>query len=189
MEEIFLVLISSALINNMVVMHVIGTDPVLVASQRHDVARGTAHIMLVLLPITTTIATAMTQFILIPLQLQYLQTLVFVMLIIAVVYALRIWPHPLFRSGAEIFLPLSGINVTVLGTLLLNQQQGNNLFFSCIFGLGTAMGCVLMLALFNAINTRLEMADVPTPCKGSSISLITLGLLSMAFLGFTGLVQ
>ncbi len=193
MEEIFLVLISSALVNNIVVAHVIGTDPALVATQRRDVARGISYLMLILLPLTTVIASAMTQLILIPLQLQYLQTFVFVMLIIMIVYGLRIWPRiwlgPFGKSGAEIFLPLAGVNVTVLGTLLLNQQQDNNLFFSFIFGLGTAIGFVLMLALLTAINTRLEMADVPAPFKGLSITLLTLGLISMAFLGFSGLVK
>ena len=78
MEEIFLVLISSALVNNIVVTHVIGTDPALVSIQRRDVARGISYIMLILLPLTTVVASATTQLILIPLQLQYLQTLVFV---------------------------------------------------------------------------------------------------------------
>ena len=193
MEEIFLVLISSALVNNIVVSHVIGTDPALVATQRRDVARGISTIMLILLPLTTVITAATTQLILIPLQLQYLQTLVFVILIIMIVYGLRLWTKlwsgPFGKSGAEIFLPLAGVNVTVLGTLLLNQQQGNNLFYSFIFGLGTAIGFALMLALLTAINTRLEMADVPAPLKGPSITLITLGLISMAFLGFSGLIK
>ena len=189
MEEIFLVLISSALINNIVVGHVIGTDPALVSTQRRDVTRGISNIMLILLPLTTVIASATTQFILIPLQLQYLQTLVFVILIIIIVYGLRALPNPFCKVDFEIFLPLAGINATVLGTLLLNQQQDNNLFYSFIFGLGTAIGFTFILALLTAINTRLEMADVPAPFKGSSIILITLGLISMAFLGFSGLVK
>ncbi len=193
MEGFFLVLISSALVNNIVVSHVIGTDPALVATQRRDVARSISYIMLILLPFTTVVASATTQLILIPLQLQYLQTFVFVMLIILIVYGLRLWPKiwhgPFGNSGAEIFLPLAGVNVTVLGTLLLNQQQDNNLFYSFIFGLGTAIGFALMLALLTAINTKLDMADVPTPFKGLSITLITLGLISMAFLGFSGLVK
>jgi len=193
MEEIFLVLISSALVNNIVVAHVIGTDPALVATQRRDVARGISYLMLMLLPLTTFIASATTQLILIPLQLQYLQIFVFVMLIIMIVYGLRLWPRiwsrPFGKSGTEMFLPLAGVNVTVLGTLLLNQQQDNNLFYSFIFGLGTAIGFALMLALLTAINTRLEMADVPAPFKGLSITLLTLGLISMAFLGFSGLVK
>lgn len=193
MEEIFLVLISSALVNNIVVAHVIGTDPALVSTQRRDVAHGISSIMLVLLPLTTVIASATTQFILIPLQLQYLQTFVFVMLIIVIVYGLKVWPklwsRPFGNSSSEIFLPLAGVNVTVLGTLLLNQQHDNNLFYSFIFGLGTAIGFALMLAMLTAINTRLEMADIPAPFKGPSITLITLGLISMAFLGFSGLVK
>jgi H+/Na+-translocating ferredoxin:NAD+ oxidoreductase subunit A len=189
MENIFLVLISSALINNIVVAHVIGTDPALVSTQRRDVARDLSCIMLILLPLTVVFATAATQFILIPLQLQYLQTFIFVILIIMIVYGLRAWPNPFCKVDFEIFLPLAGVNATVLGTLLLNQQQDNNIFYSFIFGLGTAIGFTLMLALLTAINSRLEMADVPAPFKGPSITLITLGLISMAFLGFSGLVK
>ncbi len=193
MEGIFLVLISSALVNNIVVSHVIGTDPALVATQRRDVARGISYLMLILLPLTTVVAAATSQLILIPLQLQYLQTFVFVMLIIMIVYGLRLWPKlwsgSFGKSGAEMFLPLAGVNVTVLGTLLLNQQQDNNLFYSFIFGLGTAIGFAIMLALLTAINTKLEMANVPAPFKGLSITLLTLGLISLAFLGFSGLVK
>ena len=189
MENIFLVLISSALVNNIIVGHIIGGDPALVSLRRHDVARGLSVIILILLPVTTVIASATTQFILIPLQLQYLQTFVFVMLIITIVYCLRAWPNPIFKHRTEIFLPLAGVNATVLGTLLLNHQQDHHLFFSFIFGLGTAIGFTLMLALLTAINTRLEMADIPASFKGVSITLITLGLISMAFLGFSGLVK
>jgi electron transport complex protein RnfA len=189
MEELFLVLISTALVNNIVVGHIVGSDPALVSIQRRDVSRAISCIMLILLPITTVIASASTQFILIPLQLQYLQTFVFVMLIIMVVYGLRAWPNPICKHGSKIILPLAGINSTVLGTLLLNQQQQHHLFFSFAFGLGTAIGFALMLALLTAIHTRLEMADVPAPFRGPSITLITLALISMAFLGFSGLVK
>lgn len=189
MEEIFLALVSSALVNNIVVNHIIGGDPALASTRRYDVAYGLSVIMLIMLPITTVIASATTQFILIPLQLQYLQTFVFVMLIIMIVYGLRAWPNSFFKYRTEIFLPLAGVNATVLGTVLLNQQQGHHLFFSFIFGLGTAIGFTLVLVLLTAINTRLDMADIPAPFKGVSITLITLGLMSMAFLGFSGLVK
>ncbi len=188
MEDLFLVLISSALVNNIVVGHIVGTDPALVSIQRRDVSRSISCVMLILLPITTVIASASAQFILIPLQLQHLQTFVFVMLIIMIVYGLRAWPNPVCNRSSEIVLPLAGINSTVLGTLLLNQQQ-HHLFFSFVFGLGTAIGFAFMLALLTAIHTRLEMADVPAPFRGPSITLITLALISMAFLGFSGLVK
>lgn len=188
MENIFLLLISTALVNNIVVGHVIGGDPALTSIQKNEIAYGLSRIMLILLPIITFIATAVSQFILIPLQLQYLQTFVFVLLIIMLAYGLKAWPNSFCKKyDTDLLLPLAGINATALGTLLLYQQQGHHLFYSFIFGLGTAIGFGLILVLFTAIQTRLEMADVPTPFKGSSITLITLGLLSMAFLGFQGL--
>lgn len=197
MENIFLVLISAALVNNIVVDQIIGADPALAATSRRDVAYGISRIMLVLLPLLTVITTATVQFILVPLQLQYLQTLVFVLLIITIVYGLRAFPNLPFSNlmlsnfigkiRPEVFLPLAGINVTVLGSVLLNQQLHHHLFFSFIFGLGTAIGFALLLAVLTAIQSRLQMADVPAPFKGPSIILITLGLISMAFLGLTGL--
>ena len=189
MENIFLVLISSALLNNIVVAHVIGTDPALLSAQRHDVTRQLSRFMLILLPLSTVFASAATTLVLIPLQLEYLQTLVFVMLIIMSVYGLRAWSKSYREVDFEMLLPVAGVNATVLGTLLLNQQQGNNLFYSFVFGLGTAIGFALILTLLNAVNTRLEMADVPTPFKGPAITLITLGLISMAFLGFSGMIK
>lgn len=189
MEEIFLALVSSALVNNIIVNQIFGGDPALASTRKRDVTYGLSVIMLVMLPITTVIASTMTQFILIPLQLHYLQTFVFVMLILIIVYGLRAWPNSFLKHRTEIFLPLAGVNATVLGTLLLNQLQGNHLFFSFIFGLGTAIGFTLVLVLLTAINTRLDMADIPTPFKGVSITLITLGLMSMAFMGFSGLVN
>ena len=189
MEDLFLVLISSALVNNIVVGHIVGTDPALVSIQRRDVSRGISCVMLILLPITTVVASALAHFILIPLQLQHLQTFIFVMLIIMIVYGLRSWPNPICNHRLGIVLPLAGINSTVLGTLLLNQQQDHYIFYSFVFGLGTAVGFAFILALLTAINTRLEMSDVPVPFRGPSITLITLGLISMAFLGFSGLVK
>jgi len=189
MEDLFLVLISSALVNNIVVGHIVGTDPALVSTQRRDVSRGISCVMLILLPTTTVIASASTQFVLIPLQLQHLQTFVFVMLIIMIVYGLKAWPNPVCNRSSEIVLPLAGINSTVLGTLLLNQQQDHYLFFSFVYGLGTAVGFAFILALLTAINTRLEVSDVPVPFRGPSITLITLALISMAFLGLSGLVK
>ncbi len=188
MENIFLVLISSALVNNIIVDQIIGADPALAATRRNDVAYGISRIMLILLPLTTVITSAANQFILIPLQLHYMQTFVFVLLIIIIVYGLRAFPNRFVKFRPDIFLPLAGINATALGTVLLNQQLNHHLFYAFIFGLGTAIGFMLLLSLLTAMQSRLEMADVPSPFKGPSITLITLGLISMAFLGLSGLV-
>ncbi len=189
MENIFLVLIGSALVNNIVVGHMIGVDPSFASARRHDAACGLSVVMLILLPVTTVIASATTQFILVPLQLQHLQTLVFVLLIITTACGLGTWSNPVFKHRMDVLLPLAGVNATVLGTLLLNRQHDYHLFHSFVFGLGTAIGFTLMLALLTAINTRVEMADIPAPFKGSPITLITLGLISMALLGLAGLAQ
>lgn len=195
MTDPLLVLMAAALANNIVVIQMVGSDPVLASTHREDFAYGLSCVMLLLLPITTVAATLMTKFILLPLQLQYMRTFMFVLLVIMIVYSLKIslqtWlevKYPaFFRSDLKIFLPLAGINTTILGSLLLNQEQ-QHVFHSLFFGLGTAIGFALILGILTAINSRLETADLPIASEGIPITLITLGLLAVALSGFSGLL-
>ncbi|SMN12329.1 Electron transport complex protein RnfA [uncultured Candidatus Thioglobus sp.] len=193
MTDIFIILLGAALINNIAVTQVLAADPILAISHKDKVAWGFSYAMLLLLPITTVLATSVTNFLLLPLGLQYLQIFIFVLLIIIVVYALMMWSARgqtnSQQANLKKFLPLAGINTTVLGCLLLNHQQHYNLLDSFFFSLGTAIGFTLILAMITAINKRLEFANVPKSFQGIPIMLITLGLLSIAFLGFTGLAR
>ena len=193
MADIFIILLSVALINNIAVEQVLATDPILAASDNDKVAYGFCYAILLLLPITNVLATSITNFLLLPLGLQYLQTFIFVLLIIIVVYALMMWSmHGAANSrqaNLQEFLPIAGINTTIIGCLLLNQQQHYNILESAFFGLGTAIGFILILTMLTAINKRLKFANVPKSFQGLPIMLITLGLLSMAFLGFAGLAR
>jgi len=192
MSDFILIIFSAALVNNIVVEQIIGADPALAFMRKMDVATGMSCTMIILLPLVTVCAYAIDTFLLIPLGLQYLNLLVFVSVILLLAWSLKLWAHRINQKLAGriiIFLPLAGINTTVLGTLLLNQQLAHGMFTSLAFGLGAALGFSLILLMLTAINERLEVADVPAPFRGMSITLITLALISMAFLGFTGLIN
>ena len=180
MQDIFLLLAGTALVNNIIVEQLVGSDPALTMARRMDVARCLAGMMVLLLPLTTMAAALLDQFILVPLQLEYLRTLAFILVMIAVCYGLRAWRV----NQAERLLPFAGINTMVLGTLLLNPSP--SWFLAFFFGLGTAVGFGLVLLMLAAISERLLSTDLPAPLRGPPIILLTLGLIGMACLGFTG---
>lgn len=134
----------------------------------------------------------MDTFILIPLDLIYLRTLSFILVIAVVVQftemVVRKTSPTLYRL-LGIFLPLITTNCAVLGVALLNINQSHNFLQSAVYGFGAAVGFSLVMVLFAAIRERLAVADVPAPFRGSSIALVTAGLMSLAFMGFSGLVK
>ena len=132
------------------------------------------------------------QFILQPFDLGYLRTLSFILIIAVVVQFTEMFVHktsPSLYRLLGIFLPLITTNCAVLGVALLNVQADNTLIGSAIYGFGAAAGFSLVLILFSAMRERLALANVPQPFKGPSIAMITAGLMSLAFMGFTGLVK
>ncbi len=131
-------------------------------------------------------------YILIPLELGYLRTLSFILVIAVVVQFTEMVVHktsPTLYRLLGIFLPLITTNCAVLGVALLNINQEHNFVESVIYGFGAALGFSLVLILFSAMRERLAVADVPAPFKGASIGMVTAGLMSLAFMGFTGLVK
>ncbi len=132
------------------------------------------------------------RYILMPLNAEFLRTLVFILVIAVVVQFTEIVIHktsPTLYRLLGIFLPLITTNCAVLGVALLNINLAHNLVQSVIYGFSAALGFSLVLVLFAALRERLAAADVPLPFRGASIALITAGLMSLAFLGFTGLVH
>lgn len=191
MADFFIILAGAALVNNIVVDQTVGTDPALAAARRYDVTFGLSRIILILLPAAVVCSALVMRLVLVPLHLQYLQEFIFVILIIMLSYGLTVWPE-IWRSylsadDLKVLLPFSGINTTVLGALLLNQQQAHSIIDGFFFALGTAVGFAVILAMLTAINQRMEVADIPPPFTGIGITLITLGMLSIAFSGFAGL--
>jgi electron transport complex protein RnfA len=126
-----------------------------------------------------------------PLGLTYLQTIAFILVIAVVVQFTEMVVHktsPLLHRVLGVFLPLITTNCAVLGVALLNINKQHNFIESALFGFGAAAGFSLVLVLFAAMRERITVADVPAPFKGSAIGMITAGLMSLAFMGFAGLV-
>ncbi len=131
-------------------------------------------------------------YLLVPLDIQYLRTISFILVIAVVVQFTEMVVQktsPSLYRLLGIFLPLITTNCAVLGVALLNIKEQHSLFESIIYGFGAALGFSLVLILFAALRERLVAADVPTPFKGAAIAMVTAGLMSLAFLGFTGLVK
>jgi electron transport complex protein RnfA len=127
-----------------------------------------------------------------PFDLAYLQTISFILVIAVVVQFTEMVVHktsPLLHKLLGIFLPLITTNCAVLGVALLNIKKQNDFFESIAYGFGAAVGFSLALVLFSAIRERVAVADVPVPFRGAAIGMVTAGLMSLAFMGFTGLVQ
>jgi electron transport complex protein RnfA len=129
---------------------------------------------------------------LVPFELEYLQTIAFILVIAVVVQFTEMVVHktsPLLYKLLGIFLPLITTNCAVLGVALLNIKKQNGFLESIAYGFGAAVGFSMALVLFSAIRERIAVADVPAPFRGAAIGMVTAGLMSLAFMGFTGLVR
>jgi electron transport complex protein RnfA len=132
------------------------------------------------------------EYLLAPLGVEYLRTIAFILVIAVVVQFTEMVVHktsPLLYQVLGIFLPLITTNCAVLGVALLNTQTEHGFIESALYGFGAAVGFSLVLILFAAMRERIAVADVPEAFQGASIALITAGLMSMAFMGFAGLVK
>ena len=191
MSGFILTLLGAALVNNIVVVQVIGSDPALAYLRKMDVARGMAVTIAILLPAAALLGHILEAYLFTSPDLQYIRLPVFVLVALLLAWSLKLWgrrTNSRIMDRINIFLPLAGINTTVLGALLLNLQLANDLTASFAFGLGTALGFGIILFMLVAISERLEAADIPAPFQGMSILLVTLALTSMGFMGFTGLI-
>ena len=129
---------------------------------------------------------------LVPLELEYLRTLSFILVIAASVQFTEIMVRrlsPMLDQVLGIFIPLIATNCAVLGVALINVQQSNNFVESLFFGLGAAGGFALVLVMFSAARERLDAADIPAPFRGTAIALMTAGIMSLAFMGFVGMAR
>ncbi len=192
MNEYALLLVSTILVNNFVLVKFLGLCPFMGVSNRVDTAMGMSLATTFVLTLSSGLSYLVNHFLLIPLQLEFLQTLTFIMVIAVVVQFTEMVIHktsPLLYQVLGIFLPLITTNCAVLGVALLNVREDNDFVGSLIYGFGAAVGFSLVLVTFSAMRERIAAADVPEPFRGSAIALITAGLMSMAFLGFSGLLK
>lgn len=192
MAEYALILISTVLVNNFVLMKFLGLCPFMGVSRKLETAMGMGLATTFVLTLSSICSYLANEYLLMPLGLEYLRTITFILVIAAVVQFTEMVVHktsPLLYQVLGIYLPLITTNCAVLGVALLNTQKQHGFLESAIYGFGAAVGFSLVLVLFAAIRERVAAADVPTPFKGNAIALITAGLMSMAFMGFAGLVK
>jgi len=192
MAEYALILVSTVLVNNFVLVKFLGLCPFMGVSRRQETATGMALATTFVLTLSSVCSHLVNEYLLIPLGLEYLRTIAFILVIAAVVQFTEMVVHktsPLLYNVLGIFLPLITTNCAVLGVALLNVQKGHSFMESTLYGFGAAVGFSVVLILFSALRERLSVADVPEVFKGNAIALITAGLMSMAFMGFSGLVR
>lgn len=192
MTEFILLLIGTVLVNNFVLVQFLGLCPFMGVSGKLETAIGMSMATTFVLTVASLSSYLVEHYILLPLGIGYLRTLSFILVIAVVVQFTEMVVHktsPTLYRLLGIFLPLITTNCAVLGVALLNINQEHNFIESVIYGFGAALGFSLVLILFSAMRERLAVADVPAPFKGASIAMITAGLMSLAFMGFTGLVK
>jgi electron transport complex protein RnfA len=192
MTEYALLLVSTVLVNNFVLVKFLGLCPFMGVSRKLETATGMALATTFVLTLSSVSSYLANQYLLAPLHLEYLRTITFILVIAVVVQFTEMVirkSSPLLYQVLGIYLPLITTNCAVLGVALLNVQEQHSFLQSAVYGFGASIGFSLVLILFAAMRERIAAADVPLPFRGPAIGLITAGLMSMAFMGFSGLVK
>ncbi len=191
MTEFAVILISAILVNNFVLVQFLGLCPFMGVSNKLETAIGMGGATTFVLTLASICSYVVHSYVLEPLGLEYLRTIAFILVIAVVVQFAKMFiekTSPLLYRVLGVFLPLITTNCAVLGVALQNTTKAHTFLESAFYGLGAAVGFSLVLILFSAMRERLAVADVPAPFKGAAIGMITAGLMSLAFMGFSGLV-
>jgi len=191
MNEYLLILVSTILVNNFVLVKFLGLCPFMGVSKKMDTAIGMGFATTFVLTLASITSYLINTYLLIPFELEYLRTIAFIVTIAAVVGFTELVVNktsPVLHQSLGVFLPLITTHCAVLGVALLNVGASNSFLQSAVYGFGAAVGFSFVLVLFSGIRERIESADVPKIFQGVPIALITAGLMSMAFMGFIGLV-
>ncbi len=189
--NIFIILVSAILVNNFVLSRFLGICPFLGVSKQVETAFGMGMAVTFVMTLAGIITYFVQYFILVPLGLEFLQIVAFILVIASLVQFVEIVLQktaPTLYQALGVFLPLITTNCAVLGLALLNIQYEYNLLQTVFHSIGAAVGFSLAIVLFAGIREKLEIADVPKPFQGFPVALVTASLMSIAFLGFTGLV-
>ena len=187
----FAIIIGAIFVNNVVFAQFLGICPFLGVSSKVDTSIGMGAAVTFVMALASIVAWSIQEFILVPFQIEYMQTIVFILVIAALVQMVEIIlkkVSPSLYKALGIFLPLITTNCAVLGVAILMIQKEYNLLQSFVFSVSTAIGFAMALVLFAGIRERLELDGVPAALKGNPIALITAAILAMAFMGFSGLV-
>jgi len=190
MSHYIFLLVGAVLVNNVVLVKILGLCPFMGVSKKLETAYGMGAATTFVLTLATGSSYIIDHYLLMPFGLEYLRTLSFIVTIAAIVQLTEMViakTSPTLQQTLGIYLPLITTNCAVLGVPLLNIANGYDFIESLLFGAGSAVGFSGVLILFAGIRERIEGADVPTHFRGSAIALVTAGLMALAFMGFAGL--
>jgi len=192
MAELLLILASAVFVNNFVLARFLGICPFLGVSKKVDTALGMGMAVTFVMTIAAVVTWLIQYLVLIPFGLEYLQTIAFILVIASLVQLVEMViqkTSPVLYQSLGIFLPLITTNCAVLGLAVLNIQKEYSFVESIVFAMGAAIGFTLAMVLFAGLRERIDLAPVPKAFRGTAIALVTAGLLSLAFMGFAGLVK
>lgn len=190
MGELFMVALSAILIENFVLVKFLGICPFMGVSKKVDTAAGMGMAVIFTMTTASALTWAVNEFILVPFDLEYMQTVAFILVIATLVQFVEMVLQkmlPALYQALGIYLPLITTNCAVLGVALLNIQNGYNFIFSVVYGFTAAVGFTLAILIFAGVRERTQYSDIPKPFQGFPIALISAALLAMAFMGFQGL--
>ena len=190
MRELLMIAVGTAFINNVVVSQFLGLCAFLGVSKKMDTAAGMGGAVIFVITISSFVTALIYKFLLLPLNVTYLQTIVFILVIAALVQFVEMFlkkSSPSLYNALGVYLPLITTNCAVLGVALINVQKSYGIVESVVNGLATAVGFTIAIVLMAGIREKIEYNDVPESFKGSPIVLLTACLMAIAFFGFSSL--
>ena len=191
MKELILLIISAAIVNNGVLSQCLGLCPFLGVSKKVETAGGMVAAVIFVITIASLLTSLIYKFILAPLDLTYLQTIVFILVIAALVQFVEMFlkkSMPALYESLGVYLPLITTNCAVLGVALNSVQYGYNILQSVVYGLGISIGFTIAIVILAGIREKMEYNDIPESWQGMPIVMVTAGLMSIAFFGFSGII-
>ena len=192
MVELLLILVSAVFVNNFVLARFLGICPFLGVSKKVETALGMGMAVIFVMTVASVVTWFIQYLILIPFGIEYLQTIAFILVIASLVQLVEMViqkTSPVLYQSLGIFLPLITTNCAVLGVAVLNIQKDYSFIESVVFALGAGLGFTLAMVLFAGLRERTDLCPVPKSFQGTALALVTAGLLSLAFMGFAGLVK
>lgn len=192
MADLVVIFIGACLVNNLILDALLAAPVAVAISRKIEIAIGMAMTMIIVLTVSTLVSHLLYYSLLAPYGFEYLQTLGFIVMITLMIMltdkGIQAF-KPVLHERIAPFIPLTLVNSAVLGVALLNIQHPFGIAGSLVFGLGAGTGYGLIMIMLAAIQERVIVADIPKPFRGMAITLITLGIMSMAFMGFIGIVN
>ncbi len=191
MKELLMIAIGSAFVSNVVLSQFLGICPFLGVSKKVETAAGMGGAVIFVITLASAVTGAVYQFLLVPLDITYLQTIVFILVIAALVQFVEMFLKKAMKGlyqALGVYLPLITTNCAVLGVALTNVQKSYGILSGVVNGFATALGFMISIVILAGIREKMEYNDVPKPFQGMPIVLVTAGLMAIAFFGFSGIL-